>query len=107
MYRVRPNRRVPPSLFRWSARSLGHTPEEQKFHESFLCMQPVLSLVPDDALWSVDDVGRDFLAPVCRQTVHEERIGACCTHHFGVDLPVFECPLALCILVLESNAGPG
>ena len=52
---------------------LGEQPGQQRL----LGVQPVLGLVPDDALRAVDDLGRDLLAPVRRQAVQDDcsRVG--------------------------------
>ncbi|KAF5289491.1 hypothetical protein FQR65_LT20825 [Abscondita terminalis] len=55
---------------------------------------------------SVDDLGLDFLAPVGRQAVHEQGIGACGGHHLGVHAPVGEGLLAGLVLGLVAHAGP-
>ncbi len=45
--------------------------DEEIFHQSLLHVQPVLGLVPDHGLRTVDHLGRHFLAPMRRQAVHE------------------------------------
>src|SRR5882672_25647 len=98
-----PSRRGRPFSLRLS---LFHLSKQEKFHQRFLRMQPVLGLVPDRTLRSVDDFRRDLLAAVRGQAVHEERILLRRSHHVGVDLPVLEVALALLVLRLESHAGP-
>src|SRR5687767_6915835 len=69
-------------------------------------MKPVFGLVPDYALGSIDHLGRDFLAAVSRQTVHEQNVGLRGTYHLDVDLPRFEIAFALGVFGLETHAGP-
>lgn len=45
---------------------------DESRQQSLLRVQSVLRLPPDDAVAAVDDVVGDLLAPVRRQTVHED-----------------------------------
>jgi hypothetical protein len=38
-------------------------------------MQPILRLVDDDRLRTIQNLGTDFFTPVSGQTVHDDRIG--------------------------------
>ena len=49
-------------------------------------MDPILSLIPDGGLRSVNDVGSDFLTPVRRQAVQEDRRRICKLHQLRADL---------------------
>ena len=59
-----------------SGRQLGHaTRLQQPGEQGLLGVQPVLGLVPHDALRPVDDRGRDLLAAVGRQAVQHDGVG--------------------------------
>src|SRR5690606_33647295 len=66
------------------------TTQDQKFHEGLLHVQPVLGLVPYDALGAVDDFSCHFLTAVRRQAVHKQRLWFGPSHHVCIYLPVGE-----------------
>ena len=69
-------------------------------------MQAVLGLIPYHALCAVDDICRDFLAPVCGQAVHEQGIVMCQVHQLAVDLELAESLLTCFLLFFLAHAGP-
>src|SRR5579859_3524689 len=62
-------------------RASGKAPSQN----ALLGMEAILGLVPDDGLRAVDDAGRDFLAALCRQAVHEDRVRLGLGHQALVD----------------------
>ena len=56
---------------------------QQEGQQRLLRVQPVLGLVPDDALRAVDDLGRDLLAAVGGQAVQHDRVGAAAAERRG------------------------
>src|SRR4051812_25623237 len=79
-----------PSIARAAPLSSGHFSEHQELEKRLLRVQPVLGLLPHYALRAIDHLGRDLLAAVRRQAVHEERIAFRRLHHLPVDLPILE-----------------
>jgi len=84
----------------------SHAPEKHVFHQRLLSVEPVLGLVPHDALGSVDDRGVHFLTPVRGQAVHEQRIGLRNRHHLPVHAVAREILFALFGLRFGTHAGP-
>src|SRR4026208_2224766 len=73
-------------------------PQEEILHQRLLRVQSVFSLVPYDALGSVDNLGGDFLPAARRQAMQEERVFLRRPHHVPVHPPRLEVALALRIL---------
>jgi len=69
-------------------------------------VQPVLGFRKYHALRTVDDLGSDFLAPVGRQAMHEQRVGFSGSHGFGVDLKILKHGFALFLLFFLTHASP-
>src|SRR5690554_1505614 len=70
-------------------------------------MQAVLRLVPDDTLAAVDHVGRDLVAAIGREAVHEDRIVLREGHELRIDSVASEEFDALGLLLLLAHGHPG
>ena len=62
----------------------------QGVEDGLLGVEPVLGLVEDDALRSVDDLGGDLLSPVRGEAVHYDAGGLRDAEQIGIDLVVVE-----------------
>src|SRR5690349_3121235 len=79
---------------------------QQHDENSFLDMQPVLRFIEDDRPRRIDDRCRDLIAPMCRKTVHEERVLRGMRHQFAVHLVRSESLLPLCGFRFFPHARP-
>ena len=69
-------------------------------------MKAIFGLVPDNALWAVDDLGGDFFATVRRQAVHEEGFRGRLSHHVLINAPISEGLAAFFVFCLVAHARP-
>src|SRR4051812_41143387 len=68
-------------------RSLANIHTLHRLHQDrFLCVQPVFGLLEDNGVWPVDDFSADFIAAVCRQAMHEDRVRLGPPEKLGVHL---------------------
>ena len=79
---------------------------EEEFQQRLLGVEAVFGLVPDDALRSFDDGGRDLFAAMGGQAVHEQRVPGGLRHQCVVDLVTGEGLNTLGPFLFLAHTGP-